>query len=301
MPAIASNITTPLLSLVDVAIVGHIGSAVYIAAIALGGAVLNMCYWVFSFLRMGSSGVTAQAFGAGDNTEQRAIFYRGLCIAAALAAVLLILQIPMTAGVLSFMEADADAADLAYKYVRVCIWGAPAVLGSTVLSGWMLGMQYARGPMWMALVTNCVNIATSALLVFVFKLDITGVAAGTCVAQWSGFIFGLVLIKRRFDLAYPGLENIFNGKRLKHFFSINTDIFVRTLCLVAVTLWFTHAGARQGNLVLATNAVLMQFFMLFSYFTDGFAFAGEAMAGKYFGAGDQSTLKHCIKALILPA
>lgn len=298
MPAIASNITTPLLSLVDVAIVGHIGSAVYIAAIALGGTVLNMCYWVFSFLRMGSSGVTAQAFGAGDSTEQRAIFYRGLCIAGSLAAVLLILQIPLTAGVLSFMEADTDAADLAGRYVKVCIWGAPAVLGTTVLSGWMLGMQYARGPMWMALVTNCVNIATSALLVFVFRLDIIGVAAGTCVAQWIGFIFGLILIKRRFNVSPPGFNHILDGRRLRHFFSINIDIFVRTLCLVAVTLWFTHAGASQGTLVLATNAVLMQFFMLFSYFTDGFAFAGEAMAGKYLGAGNMTTLQQCIKSLI---
>lgn len=297
MPAIASNITTPLLGLIDVAIVGHIGSAVYIAAIALGGAVINMLYWIFGFLRLGSSGITAQAFGAGDLSAQRAVFFRGLVIALALAALILALRRPAADAILSFMDAAPDASSAAGRYVAICIWGAPAVLATNALSGWMLGMQYSRGPMWMALVTNIVNICASLVFVFVLHLDIAGVALGTCLAQWTGLAAGLLLVSRRFSTGRPDWRRVFRASEIRRFFSINFDIFLRTLCLVAVTLWFTHAGAVQGTLVLAANALLMQFFMLFSYFTDGFAFAGEALSGKYRGAGDPRTLARCIRSL----
>ncbi len=298
MPAIASNITTPLLGLADVAIVGHIGSAMYIAAIALGGAVINMLYWVFSFLRLGSSGLTAQAFGANDTNGQSAIFYRGLTVAAILAIAIVALQSLITVAVLSFMDADGNASVTAQRYVSICIWGAPAVLGSYALSGWMLGMQYSRGPMWIALVTNIVNIAISAIFVFALGYDIAGVAAGTCIAQWTGFACGLILVRRRFNIAKPDRQRILNRNEIKRFFSVNTDIFLRTLCLVAVTLWFTRAGAAQGTLTIAANALLMQFFLLFSYFTDGFAFAGEALAGKYYGARNPIALNRCISSLL---
>jgi len=298
MPAIASNITTPLLGLADVAIVGHIGNAMYIAAIALGGAVINMLYWVFSFLRLGSSGLTAQAFGANDTNGQSAIFYRGLAVAAILATAILALQPLITVAVLSFMDAGGNTSVTAQRYVSICIWGAPAVLGSYALSGWMLGMQYSRGPMWMALVTNIVNIATSIIFVFALGYDIAGVAAGTCIAQWTGFVCGLILVRKHFSITQPNRHRILNRNEIKRFFSVNTDIFLRTLCLVAVTLWFTRAGTAQGTLTLAANALLMQFFLLFSYFTDGFAFAGEALAGKYYGARNPVALKRCIRSLL---
>ncbi len=298
IPAIVSNITTPLLGLIDVAIVGHIGSAVYIAAIALGGAVMNMLYWIFGFLRLGASGVTAQAFGAKDTVAADAVLYRGLVIAAGISLLIMVAQGFLTDRVLEFMDADPASANPASRYVSICIWGAPSVLATYTLSGWMLGMQYSKGPMWIALVTNIVNIAASLIFVFWLGYDIAGVATGTCIAQWAGIIFGAILTVLKFHPSHPDWKKVFKAEDIKRFFAINRDIFLRTLCLVAVTLWFTHAGAVQGTLVLAANALLMQFFMFFSYFTDGFAFAGEALSGKYMGERNPDMLKKSIESLI---
>jgi len=278
IPAIASNITTPLLGLADVAVVGHIGSAVYIGAIALGGAVMNMLYWVFSFLRLGSSGMAAQA---------------------ALSVVVLALHGVAGDAVIGFMDAEESAAGLAGLYVSICVWGAPAVLGTYVLSGWLLGMQNSRGPMWMALVTNIVNISCSLVFVFGFGMDIGGVATGTVVAQWTGFAVWVWIVARRYGVGRADWKRVMRGDGIRRFFTVNLDIFLRTVCLVAVTIWFTHAGAVQGNLVLAANALLMQFFMFFSYFTDGFAFAGEALSGKYLGACDRLGLKRTVRGLFV--
>lgn len=299
IPAIASNITTPLLGLADVAVVGHIGSAVYIGAIALGGAVMNMLYWVFSFLRLGSSGMAAQAYGAGDSSQLSDVFYRGLAVSAALSVVVLALHGVAGDAVIGFMDAEESAAGLAGLYVSICVWGAPAVLGTYVLSGWLLGMQNSRGPMWMALVTNIVNISCSLVFVFGFGMDIGGVATGTVVAQWTGFAVGLWIVARRYGVGRADWRRVMRGDGIRRFFTVNLDIFLRTVCLVAVTIWFTHAGAVQGNLVLAANALLMQFFMFFFYFTDGFAFAGEALSGKYLGACDRLGLKRTVRGLFV--
>lgn len=297
IPAIASNITVPLLGLVDVAIVGHIGSAVFIGAISLGGTAINVLYWIFSFLRQGSSGLTAQAYGAGDSARQSAVLYRSLVIAMLLSAIILLLKNPAAAFVIDYMGSGDEAAVLARTYFSICIWGAPAVIGTTALSGWMLGMQYSKGPMWMALTSNLLNIPLSLVFVFLLHIDIRGVALGTAIAQWVGFIVGLLIVFRRFRPGNPQWDSVFDLNGIRRFFSVNVDLFLRTLCLVAVTLWFTHAGASQGTLILAANALLMQFFMLFSYFMDGFAFAGEALAGKYLGAGDKAGLRSCITRL----
>lgn len=299
LPAIASNITVPLLGLVDVAIVGHIGSAVYIAAISLGGTAINMLYWIFSFLRLGSSGLTAQAFGSGDRDAQRAVFYRGLFISFILSGIILSLQGIVGGKVIEYMGAGDEASLFARTYFSVCIWGAPAVIGSCAVSGWMLGMQYSRGPMWVALITNVINIPLSLIFVFVLHYDIRGVALGTAIAQWTGFIAGLIIVSVKFHPGFPRWKTVWDASGMKRFFVVNADIFLRTICLVAVTLWFTHAGAKQGTLILAANALMMQFFMLFSYFMDGFAFAGEAMAGKYLGARDFSALRKSVERLFV--
>ncbi|MDE5568754.1 MAG: MATE family efflux transporter [Muribaculaceae bacterium] len=298
LPAIISNITTPLLAMIDVAIVGHIGSAVYIAAIALGSSMFNMLYWLFGFLRMGSSGITAQAFGAGDIRSTSVLLYRALLVGLVVGLIILSLGHPVADIMLRFMDADASTLPLARSYFLIAIAGAPATLGSFALSGWFLGMQNSHAPMWMALVTNIVNIATSLTLVFVFSMDIKGVAIGSATAQWTGFIFGLIWAITTYRPIFPGVAELLRLTELRRFFSINADIFLRTLCLVAVTVWFTRAGSIQGADILAANALLLQLFMFFSYFMDGFAFAGEALAGKYEGSRNRTALNSLIGALI---
>lgn len=300
IPAIVTNITTPLLSLVDVAVTGHIGDAVYIGAIALGGTLFNTLYWLFNFLRMGTTGLTAQAYGAAgrDSRERDIILFRSLAVGLVVGLVLLLLS-PFTGNtVLSFMDSDHNTKHLAMQYFKILIWGAPAVMLTYGLSGWFLGMQDSRAQMWMAITTNVVNIAISPVLVFGFGMRIAGVAVGTLVAQWTGLLIGVAIAWRRYRPQFPGLQAIFRADELLKFFRINIDIFLRTACLVAVTLWFTHAGALQGTDILAANALLLQLFMLFSYFMDGFAFAGEALAGKYAGLGDSRSLLSLIRSLM---
>lgn len=296
LPAIISNITTPLLGLVDTAITGHLGAAVYLAAIAVGSTMFSMIYWLMAFLRMGSSGMTAQAYGANDMPTCQEILRRGMAIAL-ISSVLMIASSPWLSGLLLYlMDADPSTTLLARRYFLIVIWGAPAVLGTYAMSGWFLGMQDSRAPMWMAIVTNIVNIATSLVLVYGFEMKIEGVAIGTLVAQWIGFGVGIYFyMSYRKRLMISGMSK--TSVSMRRFFKVNSDIFLRTLCLVAVTVWFTRTGAQFGTSILAANALLMQLFILFSYFMDGFAFAGEALAGKYYGAKDPVRLLIAIKGI----
>lgn len=297
LPAIVSNITTPLLGLVDVAVTGHIGAPVYIAAIAVGGTMFNMLYWLFNFLRMGTTGLTAQAYGAGGG-DCALILYRSMLAAIITGAVLLMLSGPIADLILTFMDADGESSRLARRYFDICVWGAPAVMMSYGMSGWLLGMQNSKAQMWMALVTNLVNIAISLVLVVALKWKIEGVATGTLCAQWIGAATGASIIFVRYRPRLPKLGKLIEPRAVMKFFRLNTDIFLRTACLVAVTLWFTHAGAVQGNDILAANALLLQLFMLFSFFMDGFAFSGEALTGKYHGAGNGEKQSSLISSLM---
>ena len=297
-PAIVSNITTPILGLVDVAVTGHIGAAVYIGAIAVGGSMFNMLYWLCNFLRMGTSGLTAQAFGAADAEAQSRILYRALLVGLALGLAIFALQRPLAEVILRFMDADDATQALARRYFNICVWAAPAVTATLGISGWLLGMQNSRATMVIAIATNIVNVVLSIGLVFGAGWKIEGVATGTMVAQWFGALLGLGIIAWKYRPAFPGLRSIFESTALRVFFRINTDIMLRTACLVAVTMWFTHAGATQSTAILAANALLLQLFMLFSFFMDGFAFSGEALAGKFHGAGNPHALRELIADIL---
>lgn len=298
IPSIVANITTPLLGLVDMAIVGHMGSPVYMAAIALGGTMFSMIYWVFAFLRMGTSGMTAQAFGAKDTVERDASLYRAMSVAMLIGVLLIALQRPLRSMMLGFLGGDAATLELAEQYFDVLIYGAPATMGLYALNGWMIGVQNSRLTMWTSLIINVTNIVSSLTLVYALHLGIKGVATGTLIAQWTGFITGCLMIVR-YHPKLHSLRQLFDTQRLKRFFSVNSDIFLRTLCLVAVTVWFTRAGARQGDIILSVNALLMQLFILFSYMMDGFAFAGEALVGKLTGAGEGEQRGKMIRRLFL--
>jgi len=302
LPSIVSNITVPLLGLVDVAIVGHLGSAVYIGAIAVGSMIFNLIYWLFGFLRMGTSGMTSQALGRRDLTVVVRMLRMSVAISMAIAATFLLLQWPLREVALLLMHPTADIWPLAATYFNIVIWGAPAVMTVYSLNGWFIGMQNSRIPMIVSIGQNVVNIVVSLVLVFGFGMKLEGVALGTVVAQYAGLLLALALLMHhygRLKKYQQAASRQAKTPTFHDFFKVNRDIFLRTLCLVAVNLFFTSAGARQGAIVLSVNTLLMQLYILFSYVMDGFAYAGEALGGKYFGAANASAFHDVVKRIFL--
>lgn len=304
LPSIVSNITVPLLGLMDVAITGHLGAASYIGAIAIGSMVFNVMYWLFGFLRMGSSGLTSQALGRRDLQGVVSLLVRAEVIAIVIALAFLLFAWPLRMLADLIMSPSAEVRPLFHTYFNICIWGAPASLGLYSLSGWFIGMQNSRSPMVVAIFQNVVNMVVSLFLVVVCGMKVEGVALGTLFAQWSGFLLALGLCWKyygktikRYRLT-PDLSQREEGREnLSVFFRVNRDIFLRTLCLASVMLFFTSAGSRSGDVILAVNTLLMQFYLLFSYVMDGFAFAGEALSGKRKGAGNYVALHATVRRL----
>ena len=301
IPSIVSNITVPLLGLVDMAIVGHLGSASYIGAIAVGTMMFNIIYWVFGFLRMGTGGLAAQAYGERNLKGLMQLLTRSITIALGLALALILLQYPIEWFTFRLVESSNEVTALATVYFRICIWGAPAILSLYCFTGWFIGMQNTRIPMIIAITQNIINIIGSLLLVYVFDLGIAGLASATLIAQYSGVFMaiGFWLIYYSRLKVHFNFRKSFESKAMRIFFSVNSDIFLRTLCLVSVTTFFTTTGAKQGDLVLAVNALLMQLFTLYSYFMDGFAYAGEALTGRFVGAGNRVALLRMIRQLFV--
>lgn len=301
LPAIVSNITVPLLGLVDTAIVGHMDSAAYIGAIAVGGVIFNIVYWLFTFLRMGTSGITAQDLGAGNTAEITNTLYRSCLLALAIGVLLIALQWPIFHVALRLMNPTLEVMARARTYLYICIWGAVAVQLLYALNGWFVGMQNTRIPMVVAIVQNVVNIPLSLLLVFGFGMGIAGVALGTVLAQYIGLLTAVLMLRAKYrEFLTPIVwRNVMQRAALVRFLNVNRDIMLRMVCLIAVTTWFTAAGSRQGDLILAANAILFQLFYLFSFFFDGFANAAEAMCGKYKGARDVERFALTVKRVFL--
>ena len=297
LPAIVTNITVPLLGLVDTAIVGHMGSAAYIGAIAVGSMIFNLVYWLFGFLRMGTSGMTAQARGRRDLTEAAGILLRSMKVAGIVALALVLLQWPLYHLMLLLMAPTDDVRSLVDVYFYIVVWGAPAMLGLCSLSGWFIGMQNTRIPMFVSILQNVVNIVASLLLVYVFGLKVEGVALGTVIAQYAGFIVAVAFLWKYYRKLFRSWNVVDRVHTFRAFLSVNRDIFLRTLCLVTVNLYFTSAGARQGAEILAVNTLLMQLYLLFSYILDGFAYAGEALGGRYWGARDRYAYNDVVRRL----
>ena len=297
LPAIVTNITVPLLGLVDTAIVGHMGSAAYIGAIAVGSMIFNLVYWLFGFLRMGTSGMTAQARGRRDLTEAAGILLRSMKVAGIVALALVLLQWPLYHLMLLLMAPTDDVRSLVDVYFYIVVWGAPAMLGLCSLSGWFIGMQNTRIPMFVSILQNVVNIVASLLLVYVFGLKVEGVALGTVIAQYAGFIVAVAFLWKYYRKLFRSWNVVDRVHTFRAFLSVNRDIFLRTLCLVTVNLYFTSAGARQGAEILAVNTLLMQLYLLFSYILDGFAYAGEALGGRYWGARDRYAYNDLVRRL----
>ena len=307
LPNIITNITVPLLGMVDMAIVGHL-SGDHIGAIAIGTQIFNLIYWNFGFLRMGTSGFTAQAFGAERWDEAVKILIRASAIALTIALLLIALQWPISLVVPVIFEGSNRVLGLALTYFFVRIWAAPATLGLYAIKGWFIGMQDSKTPMWIAIALNCVNIVLSLLFVLVLKWDIFGVALGTVLANYTGLALGLLFLRRRFrhdnhlstlNFQPSTIKESLHWADMRRFFKVNGDIFLRTLCLSGVFTFITAASSHISDQILAVDALLLQFFTLFSYIMDGFAYAGESLVGRHIGARQQRHLKLAVRLLIM--
>lgn len=299
VPAILSNVIVPLLGLVDLTIAGHIGDAVTIGAVSVGATMFSLTYWNFGFLRMGTSGLTAQAFGARDRRQMSVMLFRSVALALLLGIAIVALQSPIRWLLLAAISPSEAVHTHASQYFSIIIWGAPATLATMSLTGWFIGMQNSTYPLAVSMVVNAVNIVCSLCFVFAMQLGFIGIPLGTLAAQWCGFIlsaFFAARMMRKETLGYaPRINEMLHG--LGRFFSVNRDIFLRSLCVMAVMLFFTATGARSGNMTLAVNALFMQLYLLYSHFMDGFAYAGEALVGKYAGAADKRSLRRCVSHL----
>ena len=301
IPNIISNITVPLLGLVDMMLMGHLNSVAYIGAIGLGGTIFSVMYSIFSFMRAGTTGFTAQAYGGNDQQEISYAFYRSMGIALIATVLVLSLQRPIEWMAMQLLNGSDEVLRYTSDYFRVRIWAAPAVLSLYTFNGWYIGMQNTTIPMVIAILINVVNIGLSVLFVNVFHLGVVGVALGTVIAQYTGLLTAIIfmLSKYRHYLVPIKREILLQADKLKRFFKVNTDFMIRSILLVLTIAFFTNQSAKLGDDILAVNMILMQFFYIFSYFTDGFAYAGEALVGRFTGAHDLINLKRTIKYLLL--
>lgn len=299
IPNVISNITVPLLGIVDLTMMGHLGSEVYIGAIAVGGMIFNFIYWGFSFLRMGTSGFTAQAFGRNDNTEIIGILARALMVALAGALLLIMLQFPIERLSFRIINSSREVEQFASSYFYIRIWAAPATISLYAFTGWFIGMQNARVPMMVAIMINLLNIGFNLLFVYVFDLKSDGVAYGTLMAQYCGLALSILFFRKYFRgyLGWFRRETLLERAALLEFFRVNKDIFIRTLALIFTMSFFTARSAQTNDTILAVNTLLFQFFIFFSYFIDGFANAGEALTGRYIGAGQRGNLLRAIRLI----
>ncbi|MBK7214138.1 MAG: MATE family efflux transporter [Bacteroidales bacterium] len=299
IPNILTNITIPLLGMVDLGLMGHMGGSLYVGAIAVGGMIFNFLFWGFGFLRMGTSGFTAQAYGRRDFSETTAVLVRGITTALAGGVLLILMQVLLEWIAFRVIVSSPEVSELARQYFRIRIYAAPATLVIYVLTGWFIGMQNARFPMVLAVSVNLLNIGFSLLFIRVFGKASDGIAWANVCSQYTGLLLGSFLLSKYLvkQKKYLHIAKALNRQDVMKFIHVNKDIFIRTLCLIFTLTFFTAKSAASSDKVLAVNTLLFQLFYFFSYFTDGFAYAAEALTGKYIGAGDKANLKHSVSLL----
>lgn len=309
VPSILANITVPLVGIADIAVAGHLeaSAAALIGGISIGTMLFGLLYWNFEFLRISTGGLTAQAYGRADWQESVDVLVKGVALALAAAVVILLLQWPFIKLSFLVVKCSPEARDLALEYFFVRVWAAPATLSLMSLKGWFIGMQDSISSMFTDLVVNGINVIASIFLSLGIPgtsfegVGFSGIAWGTVLAQYSGLIFALVVIFIKYKEVVRGRISIrsLKGGDLRQFMTLNADFFVRSLCLIIVYVSMTIISAKYGDLLLASCSVIMQLLMIFSYFTDGFAFSGEAICGKYFGRRDFRTVDFAVERVFL--
>lgn len=301
VPAFLSNISIPLLGAVDIALIGNYGNAELIGSLAVGTMFFNMLFWGFGFLRMGTTGPTAQAYGRSDKAEISLVFYRAIASALIIAVLIILFQEPLMSLGLSLFEASQDVLEGALTYISIRIWSAPAIFIIYALNGWFLGVQNARFPLLLTITENLVNIVLNIYFVAFLDMGVYGVALGSLIAGYVALLVGLLLFVAfyRRSLVPSRIGKVFELQGFKRFFLINTDVFIRTACLIFSYYYFIDRSAAMGEQILAVNAILIQFWHIYSYGVDGFANAAESLSGKYVGRKDMGGLKLSIRWIFI--
>ncbi len=299
IPNILTNLTVPLLGMVDMHLMGYQDSSVFMGAVALGGVIFNFVYWGFAFLRMSLSGMAAQAFGRNNTKDMAMMLFRGLLLAISAGILLLLLQKGVVGISLKILEGSAEVKQLASDYFYVRIWAAPLAISLMVINGWFLGMQNAIFPMIISITINVVNIASSFFFVKVLGMKVEGVALGSVVANVAGFLLSIILFLKKYSYILKEFDfaEMIDRQGLSGFLNVSGDIFLRTLCIIVVFTFFTSKSAGNGDLILAANSALLQFLFLFSYFLDGFAYAAEALVGKFTGGRNTKEISRAVRHL----
>jgi len=291
-PLMLTNLTVPLLGLVDTAVLGHLDNPEYLGAVAVGANLFSILYWTFGFMRMGTTGLAAQAWGQQDSFAQVALLLRSLMLAVGIGLLLILFHKPLITLGLHLMNPSPTVAELAAEYASIRIWSAPAVLCQYTLVGWLIGTQYPRGPMVMLIIANGINIALDIFFVTVLGWNSRGVAMATVLAEYGATAIGFAIVLRRMPEGQTLTKELFG--RISDYLRIlqvNRFIMVRTIALLLVLAFFTAQGARQGDIILAANAVLITFLLVISNALDGFANAAEALIGEAIGKGSKDQFK----------
>lgn len=300
LPMMLSNISVPLLGLVDTAVIGHLPEPYYLAGVAVGSMVITLLFWILVFLRMSTTGLVAQAYGAKNFQQTLRLLLQSILIASLLAVLLLLLQKPLSVVAFHFVDGSEKVLLYAKQYFNIRIWSAPAALLNMVLLGWLLGMQNAKAPMFLLIISNLVNILLSVLFVVIFKWEVAGVAWASLCADYIALVCGALLVFRFIKPFYQRNDfqkiagQLFDASSLKSFVALNRDIFIRTLCLQVTYAFMTTQGVKLGDSVVSANSVLMHFLLLISFSMDGLAYAVEALVGKSIGKRCLSKLKESI-------
>lgn len=309
VPSILANITVPLVGMVDIAVAGHLvggagsyGAAEFIGGIAIGSLLFDLLYWNFGFLRISTGGLTAQAFGRKDFQECTDILARSLEISLIISLIILILQSPFPKAAFLVVKTSPTVKNLALQYFFIRIWAAPATLSLMVIKGWFVGMQDSFSSMVTDLVVNAVNIVASIVLTLGIGgwdgIGYPGIAVGTVIAQYSGLLTAVVIICFKYRWMNFRVKNPDYGK-VKEIMSMNSDLFIRSVCFIAIYIGYTTIAARYGDVFLSASTILMKILMIFSYFTDGFAYSGEALTGRFIGERNREDLNQAIKLVFL--
>ncbi|AZG34054.1 MULTISPECIES: MATE family efflux transporter DinF [Shewanella] len=307
-PMILSNITIPLLGLVDTAVIGHLEQAYYLGGVALGSTIITLMIWLLGFLRMSTTGLVAQAYGANDTSTQQQLLIQGCSLALTLGLVGVILQSPLLNLALSLSDASEQVMLYCRQYVEIRIWSLPFALTNLVLLGWLLGRQAPKAAMWQLIIANSVNIILDLVFVMVFKWNVQGVALASVIADICAFSVALVMVKRQLvDMGGLKLSQVIahlSWRGYARLLTLNRDIFIRSLCLQAAFSFMTFYGAGLGDNIIAANAVLLNLLMLISYALDGIAYYAEAEVGRAFGQKnpillhDSVVLAFCWSAMV---
>lgn len=302
LPMILSNITVPLLGLVDTAVIGHLPHAYFLGGSAIGAMIITSITWLCGFLRMSTTGLSAQAFGLNDQTKNLLVLLRGIVVAFAIGFTFILLQVPFINTALNLAGGSDQVQFYARQYSEIRIWGYPASLANLVILGWLIGNHQTKSVMWLLIVTNLMNVILDLLFVFGFHWQVQGVALATLIAEYCGMLLGFTLIFLRYKTQIKALFSrgqvllltLMERSSLLHYFKLNRDILIRTLCLEVCFIFITFQGAKLGDNVVAANAILMNFILLISFGLDGIANATEAMVGKAQGESNSKKLKSTV-------